>query len=174
MEKAKSIDELEKLAKGTDKDKKIAATYGYQPILDKLIKDKSEDVSNFAKIIDADEDLKLYNNDEKNDRAKIEFERSYKRHIQFYYGKIITVVIAVIMEVIAALMLFGSYTPSIWFWIVAGIVFLIISLIIGYLSSKVEKQYKLNKQKITQTHFLFEASQRKFDTVLNDIEKGFK
>lgn len=174
MKEAKSIEELEHLADGSDKDKKIAATYGYQPILDKLMKDESEDVAKFAKIVDADEELKLYKNDQENDEAKNKFERSYKKYMQFYYAKIVTMVIAVIMEVVAALMLIGTYSPSIWFWIVAGIIFLVISLIMGYLSSKVEEQYKANRQRVQQTQILFEASERKFNNLQNDIEKGYR
>lgn len=174
MKKVKSIEELEKLASGTDKDKKLAAICGYQPILDKLKKDESENVSKFAKVIDADEDLKLYKNDEENDRAKVVFENTYKKYTQLHLGKIITVIIAVIMEVVAAFMLIGSYTPSIWFWIIGGIVFLVISLILGSLENKIEKQYKASKQRLFQTQALFEASERKFNNLQDEIEKGYR
>jgi ABC-type multidrug transport system fused ATPase/permease subunit len=174
VKEAKSIEELEHLAKGSDKDKKIAATYGYQPILDKLMKDESEDVAKLAKIVDKDEELKLYKNDQENDEAKSNFERSYKKYLQLFYATIIAVVIAVIMEVVAAFMLIGSYSPSIWFWIIGGIIFLVISLIIGYLSRNVEKQYKASRQRVQQTQFLFEASERKFNHLQNDIEKGYR
>lgn len=172
MKEVKSVDELEKLANGTDKEKKIAATYGYQPILDKLVKDESTDVAKFAKVIDADEDLKLFKNDQENDRAKAKFNTSYDKYRKLWLATIITVIIAAVMEIIAMFTLFGSYKPSIWFWCIGGIIVLAVSLVLGYFSNKAERQYKNDKHRLSQTSFIFEASKQKFDNLQDAIEKG--
>lgn len=174
MKEVKSIQELEKLANGTDKEKKIAATYGYQPILDKLVKDESADVAKFAKIIDADEDLKLFKNDQENDEAKSKFNASYDKYRKLWLAALITVIVASVMELIAMFMLFGSYKPSIWFWCIGGIVVLVASVLLAYFASKAEKQYKNDKHRLSQTSFIFEASKQKFDNLQDAIEKGTK
>ncbi|WP_436962329.1 hypothetical protein [Staphylococcus shinii] len=174
MKKANSIEELENLSKGTIEDKKIAASYGYQPILDSLKKDSSEEVVQFTKLIDVDNDLKLYKADENNEKAKANFNKSYKDYMSYYYLKMIAIILGVIMEVIATITLLNTYNNSVWYFFVAGIVLLVISILFNSIANRKYETYLMDKQNLIQTHSIYEAAKVKFNNLINGIENGYK
>lgn len=174
MKQVSSIGELSKLSKGNVEDKKLAASYGYQPILDVLVNDPNEEVAKFAKLVNADDDLKLYKADENNEKMKSSFNKSYKDYMRFHYLKMIAVILGVLMEVIATIILLNTYTPSIWFWFISGIVLLLISIIFNGIANKKYLVYLATKNKLLQTNSIYEAAKIKFNNLTHGIENGYK
>ncbi|RIN27705.1 hypothetical protein [Staphylococcus succinus] len=174
MKEPNSIEELEILAKGTIEEKKKAASYGYQPILDILKNDSSEEVVKFAKLIDVDDDLKLYKADESNESAKENFNKSYKSYMSYYYVKMIAIILGVIMEIIATITLLNTYNNSVWYWFIAGIVLLVISVVFNSIANRKYEVYIVDKQNLIQTNSIYEAAKAKFNNLINGIENGYK
>lgn len=174
MKEVNSIKELESLAEGTVEDKKIAASYGYQPVLDSLKNDSSEEVAKFAKLVDVDNDLKLYKADENNEKAKKNFNKSYKEYMGYHYLKMVAIILGVLMEVIATITLLNTYNTSVWYWLVAGIIWLIISVLFNSVAKRKYENYLVYKQILIQTNSIYEAAKVKFNGLIDGIEKGYK
>ncbi|MFW3619452.1 hypothetical protein [Staphylococcus caprae] len=172
MKELNSIEELEKLASGEEKDKLLAATYGYQPILDKLKSDENENVSNFAHTLDKDKDLKFYQNDQELDEKKSQFEQLLKRYKMLFLGSIITIAIAFITILIGTIMFFtsGGSTTGI---IMTTIIFTIISVVLFLLSNKVEKKYQRSKYELSQTKYIYDISKDKVEMLQKEIESNY-
>lgn len=172
MKELNSIEELEKLASGDEKDKLLAATYGYQPVLDKLKSDENENVSNFAHTLDKDEDLKFYQNDQELDEKKFQFEKNLKRYKLLFLGAIITIAIAFITILIGTIMFFTSdgSTKGI---IVTTIIFTILSILLFLLSNKMEKEYQRSKHELSQTKYIYDISKDKVEMLQKEIESEY-
>lgn len=172
MKELNSIEELEKLTSGEEKDKLLAATYGYQPVLDKLKSDENENVSNFAHTLDKDEDLKFYQNDQELDEKKVQFEKHLKTYKMLFLGSIITIAIAFITILIGTIMFFtsGGSTTGI---IITAIIFTIISVFLFLLSNKAEKKYKHSKYELSQAKYIYDISKDKVEMLQKEIESNY-
>ncbi|EOD7975537.1 hypothetical protein K4P50_11060 [Staphylococcus epidermidis] len=172
MKELNSIEELEKLASGGEKDKLLAATYGYQPVLDKLKADDNENVSNFAHTLDKDKDLKFYQNDQELDEKIIQFEQNLKRYKLLFLGSIVTIAIAFITILIGTIMFFTG-TSSTKGVIMITIIFTIISVVLFLMSNKLEKSYQRSKHELIQTKYIYDISKDKVEMLQKEIESEY-
>lgn len=107
------LEELNRLAKGTVKEKKIALTFGYQPIIEALKNDDNKEVSEFAQTMDANKDLKLYKNNLHYRRSKEQFQKDLKQATQYMYATLILISIAIISIFIAVIIFFVNPTANV-------------------------------------------------------------
>lgn len=153
------LDELNRLARGTVKEKKIALTYGYQPIIDKLKKDRNTDVAHFAGAIDANVDLKLHQNNLHYDKEKASFQKVLKQAMQYMYATLIAIAIAVISIIIAVITFFIDSTATIVPYIIISFIAAIGSIVLFVLSKQTEATYYRCKQSLSKAKYLLSVAQ---------------
>ncbi|MEX6342334.1 hypothetical protein AB6E71_13270 [Staphylococcus arlettae] len=130
------IDEITQLSQGNEKDKKLALTYGYQPVIEKLKKDKNQEVVEFAQAIDANEDLKLFKNSLYFQQSKDRFQRYLTQATQYMYITLALIFIAMLSILIAVIIFFVNPETSVTTFIVITIIALIASVVLVMLSKK--------------------------------------
>lgn len=152
------IDEITQLSQGNEKDKKLALTYGYQPVIEKLKKDKNQEVVEFAQAIDANEDLKLFKNSLYFQQSKDRFQRYLTQATQYMYITLALIFIAMLSILIAIIIFFVNPETSVTTFIVITIIALIASVVLVMLSKKTEYNYNHSKQVLAQAQYLFNIS----------------
>ena len=173
MREVQSEKDIEELSKGSDKEKKIAATYGYQPVLDKLMKDESKEVADYASVINQDEDLKLYKADQEYEEKKSNFETLYKKYRLMLFGSYILGALALIIAIIALVTYFVGSSPLVGGWVITILILVILSVLMYYLAQRQEKPYLHQKKELSDANTLFEIAKYKVDELQKDIEKGY-
>lgn len=152
------LEELNRLAKGTEKERKIALTFGYQPIIEELKKDNNKEISDFAQTMDANEDLKLYKNNIHYERSKEQFQQHLKQATQYMYATLILISIAVVSIFIAVIIFFVNPTTSVSPFITITMVTMIGSLVTVILSKRTGVSYNNSKQSLAKSKYLLNIS----------------
>lgn len=164
------IDEITQLSQGNEKDKKLALTYGYQPVIEKLKKDKNQEVVEFAQAIDANEDLKLFKNSLYFQQSKDRFQRYLAQATQYMYITLALIFIAMLSILIAVIIFFVNPETSVTTFIVITIIALIASVVLVMLSKKTEYNYNHSKQVLAQAQYLFNISKANAQSLQAQIE----
>ena len=153
------LEELHRLAKGTVKEKKIALTFGYQPIIEALKKDDNKEVSDFAQTMDANRDLKLYKNNLYYRRSKEQFQKDLKQATQYMYATLILIGIAIVSILIAVIIFFVNPTANVSLFITITVLAILGSLVTVLLSKRVGISYNNSKQSLARSKYLLNISQ---------------
>lgn len=153
------LEELHRLAKGTVKEKKIALTFGYQPIIEALKKDDNKEVSDFAQTMDANRDLKLYKNNLYYRRSKEQFQKDLKQATQYMYATLILIVIAIVSIFIAVIIFFVNPTANASLFIAITVLAIVGSLVTVLLSKRIGVSYNDSKQSLARSKYLLNISQ---------------
>lgn len=165
----KKLDELNRLAEGTVKEKKLALTYGYQPIIEQLKQDNNQEVVDFANAIDANVDLKLYKNNLQYQQQKKSFQKVLKQAIQYMYATLITIAIAVISTCIAVVIFFVDSTATIAPFIIVSILAALASIVLFILSKQTEATYYQHKQILSKSKYLLNISHSNSQSLQSQI-----
>lgn len=170
----KKLDELNRLAKGTEKEKKIALTFGYQPIIDQLKQDENKEVSDFAQAIDANEDLKLHKNNLHYNQHKEVFRNDLKQATRYMYATLILIAIAVISTLIASIIFFVNPTSMVSPFMIVTVIALIGSVVLVVLSKRTELSYNSSKQSLAKAKYLLSISQSNTQSLQAQINNDTK
>lgn len=170
MKKINSVEDLKKLSNGTKKEKLIALTYGYQPIIDKLKEDKDEEVSSYAYQVDKDEDMKLYKNDQAYETTKDKFLNEYRKYSYILYGMISTILISTILVIVSVVLFLQGTVNSVNTLLIISLVIAVISIGLNYILKRQEKVYLKTKVELKEKYYLFDISKSKVDMLQKDIE----
>ncbi|MEK4563045.1 hypothetical protein MHB47_13240 [Staphylococcus sp. FSL K6-3157] len=152
------LEELNRLAKGTEKEKKIALTFGYQPIIEELKKDDNKEISDFAQTMDANEDLKLYKNNVQYKRSKEQFQKDLKQATQYMYATLILIGIAVVSIFIAVIIFFVNPVTTVTPFITITVIAMLGSLVTVILSKRTGVSYNNSKQSLAKSVYLLNIS----------------